>query len=46
MAAGNACGAWLGAKMALKHGDRYVRAVLFVVVFALVIKLSVDAFRQ
>ncbi len=45
MAGANAIGAWLGARMALKHGDRYVRAVLFVVVFALVIKLSVDALR-
>ncbi len=45
MAGANAVGAWLGARMALKHGDRYVRAVLFVVVFALVSKLTIDALR-
>jgi uncharacterized protein len=43
MAVANACGAALGAKMALKHGDRYVRTILLMVVAALVVKLTWDA---
>lgn len=45
MAAANTVGAWLGAKMVLRHGDRYVRVMLFLVVGALVIKLTFDALR-
>ena len=42
MAAANASGAFLGTRLALKRGDRFVAAVVLVVVVAVVIKLSLD----
>jgi uncharacterized membrane protein YfcA len=42
MAAANALGAALGARLAVARGDRFVRAVVLVVVAALVVKLSLD----
>ena len=39
MAAGNALGAAVGAHLAVKNGDRLVRAVVLVVVLAVVTKL-------
>lgn len=42
MAAGNALGAAAGSRAALRRGDRFVRAVMLVVVAALVVKLFVD----
>ncbi len=42
MAAANALGAAIGARTALKRGDRFVRVILLLVVAALVIKLSLD----
>jgi uncharacterized membrane protein YfcA len=45
MAAGQLLGGWLGARLTVRGGDRVVRWVLLVVVAALVVKLSFDAFR-
>ncbi len=42
MAAANIIGARLGARLALRQGDRFVRAVVVVVVFAVVGKLLFD----
>jgi uncharacterized protein len=42
MAAANALGAATGAHLAVRNGDRLVRAVVLVVVAALVVKLAVD----
>jgi uncharacterized membrane protein YfcA len=42
MAAGNALGAAVGAHLAVKNGDRLVRAVVLVVVLAVVVKLLGD----
>jgi uncharacterized protein len=39
MAAGNICGAWLGAKMTIEKGDRWIKAVLTVTVSAMAVKL-------
>lgn len=45
MAAANAAGAFLGARLAVKRGDKLVRAVVLVVVAALVVKISLDLLR-
>jgi uncharacterized membrane protein YfcA len=42
MAVANAAGSSVGARLALWHGDRFVRVVVLVVVTALVAKLGVD----
>jgi uncharacterized membrane protein YfcA len=42
MAAANALGAATGAALAIKNGDRLVRAVVLLVVLAVVIKLAID----
>jgi uncharacterized membrane protein YfcA len=42
MAAANAAGAWAGAHVAMKQGDRFIRTVVLVVVAALVLKLASD----
>jgi uncharacterized membrane protein YfcA len=42
MAAANAAGAFLGARLAVKRGDRLVRVVVLAVVSALVVKLGAD----
>ena len=45
MALGNALGAALGVRVALKRGDDFIRVVLLVVVIALVAKLAWDILR-
>jgi uncharacterized membrane protein YfcA len=42
MAAANALGAFVGARLAVKRGDRFVRVVVLVVVGALVLKIGWD----
>ena len=46
MAAANTAGAFVGARLAIKNGDRFVRAVVLLVVFALVLKITVDLLRR
>jgi hypothetical protein len=46
MAAANALGAFVGARLAIKRGDRLVRIVVLVVVGALVLKLGWDTIRR
>ncbi len=41
MAAANALGAFLGARLAVRRGDRFVRVVVLVVVAALVVKIAI-----
>jgi uncharacterized protein len=45
MAAANAAGAFVGARLAVKRGDRFVRVVVLGVVTALVIKMAWDLVR-
>src|SRR5216683_6792444 len=45
MAAAQFAGGWLGAHLAVRGGDRLVRAFVFLVVFALVSKLAADMLR-
>ena len=45
MAAANATGAFVGARLAVKRGDRFVRVVVLVVVGALVLKIGWDLLR-
>jgi uncharacterized protein len=45
MAVCNVAGAWIGAHMALRRGSGFVRAVLLVVVLALVARLGYDVLR-
>jgi uncharacterized membrane protein YfcA len=45
MAAANAIGATVGARLALQRGDRLVRWVVLAVVLAVVVKLSRDLAR-
>jgi uncharacterized membrane protein YfcA len=46
MAAANAAGAFVGARLAVKRGDRFVRVVVLVVVAALVTKIAWDLVRR
>jgi len=46
MAAANAAGAFVGARLAVKKGDRFVRGVVLVVVAALVLKIAWDLVRR
>lgn len=46
MALANVLGSLLGTRMALKHGTGFVRAVFIVVVGALILKTSYDAFLR
>ena len=46
MAAAQAAGGWLGAHVAVKKGDRFIRGVVLVVVAALVGKLAFDWLRS
>ena len=46
MAAANAAGAFVGAHIAVKRGDKLVRAVVLVVVAALVVKIALDLVRS
>jgi uncharacterized membrane protein YfcA len=45
MAAANAAGAFVGARLAVKRGDRLVRVVVLAVVIALVLKMAWDLVR-
>ena len=45
MAAGQLCGGWAGAHLAVKGGDALVRRIVLLVVAALVIKLALDVLR-
>ncbi len=42
MAAANIAGSWVGAHLAIRHGDRFIRIVVVLVVAALVLKLARD----
>ena len=44
LAAGQLLGGWVGAHMAVRRGDSFVRAVVLVVVLALVIKIARDLY--
>lgn len=44
MAASNAVGSWVGAHVAIRHGDRFIRVVVLAVVAALTVKLTRDLF--
>ena len=46
MAVANATGAFVGAHLAVKRGDRFVRVIVLVVVAALVVKIALDLLRQ
>lgn len=46
MAAANVTGGLTGARMALRHGNGFIRAVLLVVVAALVVRLGFDLVRS
>lgn len=46
MAAANAAGAFVGARLAVKRGDEFVRVVVLVVVAALVVKIALDLLRS
>lgn len=46
MAVANLSGGYLGAKMAIRHGNGFVRRVFLIVIVALVIKLGIDTVRQ
>ena len=46
MALANVLGSLLGTRLALKHGTGFVRAVFIVVVAALILKTSYDAFLR
>ena len=45
MAAAQFAGGWIGAHLAVRGGDRFIRAVVLVVVLALVAKLATDLLR-
>jgi hypothetical protein len=45
MAVANATGAFVGARLAVKRGDRFVRVVVLMVVSALVVKIALDLAR-
>jgi uncharacterized membrane protein YfcA len=45
MAAAQFAGAWLGAHLVVRDGERFVRRILLLVVLALVAKLSIDLAR-
>jgi uncharacterized membrane protein YfcA len=45
MAAANILGAGVGTRLVLRQGDRFVRAVILIVVSAAVVKISVDLRR-
>ncbi len=46
MALANVLGSWLGTRMALKHGTGFVRGMFMLVVSALILKTSFDAFAH
>lgn len=41
MALGNVCGAWLGAKLSIEKGDKWIRIILVVAVLSMAIKLLI-----
>ncbi|MFO0679026.1 MAG: TSUP family transporter [Polyangiaceae bacterium] len=46
MAVGNACGAALGSRLAIRGGDKFVRVVVLLVVIAVVVKVGFDVARS
>jgi uncharacterized membrane protein YfcA len=46
MAVGNATGAFFGARLTVKHGERFVRPVLLAAVTAIVVKMLFDLARS
>jgi uncharacterized membrane protein YfcA len=46
MGAANLLGGFLGARMAMKHGNAFIRTVFLLVIAGLVVKLSYDTFEQ
>jgi uncharacterized membrane protein YfcA len=46
MAIANVVGSFLGTRLALKHGAGFVRAVFVLVVSALILRTSYDAFLR
>ncbi len=46
MAVGNVAGSLMGARLALKHGGRFVRVVFIIVVGALILRTGYDAFLK
>jgi uncharacterized membrane protein YfcA len=46
MGAANLLGGFLGARMAIRHGNLFVRRVFLVVIAGLVVRLSYDMVRQ
>jgi hypothetical protein len=46
MALANVLGSLLGTRLALKHGTGFVRIVFLLVVSALIVKTSYDAFMR
>lgn len=46
MAAANLTGGWIGARMAVRHGSRFVRKVFLVTVAGLAVKLAWDTVAQ
>jgi uncharacterized membrane protein YfcA len=46
MAAGNALGAYVGARLAVRRGDRFVRGVVLLVVVVIAVKLGIDLARH
>jgi uncharacterized membrane protein YfcA len=46
MGAANLLGGFLGARMAIKHGNLFVRRVFLVVTAGLIVRLGYDTVRQ
>jgi uncharacterized membrane protein YfcA len=46
MGAANLLGGFLGARMAIRHGNLFIRRVFLVVVAGLVVRLGYDTVRQ
>lgn len=45
MAASNVAGSWLGSRMALRHGNRFVRRLFLIIVGALILRFAYDTHR-
>jgi len=46
MGSANLVGGFLGARMAIKHGNSFVRQVFLIVIVGLALKLGYDTVRQ
>jgi hypothetical protein len=46
MAAANIAGAWIGSRLALRHGNHFVRRLFLLVVGTLIVRFAFDTFRQ